>query len=129
LNKSELIDKVASAAGVEKRKAEDVLEAFFDTVTSQMKSGRDKVSWPGFGAFSSSQRAARTGRNPQTGAAVKIPASLAAKFTASSTLKQVLNAKGGAKKGAAGKKTAPARKASAKKATATKKARKATRKG
>jgi DNA-binding protein HU-beta len=51
------------------------------------------VAWPGFGSFSTSNRAARTGRNPQTGAEVKIAASTAMKFTASSALKQTLNPK------------------------------------
>src|SRR5687768_13402794 len=92
MNKSDLIDRVAGEAGVEKRQAEGVLDAFFNVVTSSVKGG-DKVAWPGFGSFSASKRAARTGRNPRTGAAVKIPASTAMKFTASSTLKSAMNAK------------------------------------
>ena len=121
VNKSDLIDRVAGAAGVEKRQAEGVLDAFFSTVVSSAKSG-DKVAWPGFGSFSISQRAARTGRNPQTGAPVKIAASKAMKFTASSTLKSTLNAKGGAaKKAAPAKKTA--KKAPAKKTAKTTKKR------
>jgi DNA-binding protein HU-beta len=114
VNKSELIDAVASGAGVEKRQAESVLNAFFETVRSQAKGG-DKVAWPGFGSFSTSKRNARTGRNPRTGAAVKIPASTGMKFTPSSTLKEFLNSKGA-------KKAAPAKKAPAKKAGAAKKA-------
>ncbi len=113
MNKPELIDKVASQAGVDRRQAEGVLNAFFETIKDTARGG-DKVSWPGFGSFSVSQRAARTGRNPQTGASVKIPASKAMKFSASSTLKEFLNARGGTKK------AAPAKKASAKKAPAKK---------
>jgi DNA-binding protein HU-beta len=88
--KSEMIDAVADAAGVSKADAERTLGAFFDHVVSVAKSG-EKVSWPGFGSFSTTQRSARTGRNPQTGAPVKIGASTAMKFTASSTLKSSLN--------------------------------------
>ena len=119
MNKSELIDAVASSAGVEKRQAESVLNAFFETVRSQAKGG-DKVAWPGFGSFSTSKRNARTGRNPRTGAAVKIPASTGMKFTPSSTLKDFLNSKGGTAKKAAPAKKAPAKKAATKKAPAKK---------
>ena len=66
--------------------------AFFDQVVGATKKG-DKVAWPGFGSFSTSKSAARTGRNPQTGAAVKIPATTRLKFTASSTVKTALNPK------------------------------------
>ena len=92
MTKSELIDAVAEAAGVSKSAAEKTIGAFFDTVVAQTKAG-NKVSWPGFGAFSTTKRAARTGRNPQTGAPVKIAASTAMKFSASSTLKSTLNGK------------------------------------
>ena len=111
MNKSELIDEVANAAGVEKRQTESVLNAFFNTVMNSTKSG-GKVAWPGFGSFSVSQRSARTGRNPRTGEAVKIPASKVMKFSASSTLKEALNVKA--------KKSAPAKKAGATKAPAKK---------
>ena len=92
MTKAELIDAVASAAGVTKSDAEKTLGAFFDTVTKAAKKG-DKVAWPGFGSFSTSKSAARTGRNPQTGAEVKIAASTRMKFTSSSTLKAALNPK------------------------------------
>lgn len=88
--KAEMIDAVADKAGVSKADAEGTLSAFFDYVVSQAKSG-EKVSWPGFGSFSTTQRSARTGRNPQTGAPVQIPASTAMKFSASSALKSELN--------------------------------------
>ena len=92
MTKAELIDAVADAAGVSKADAERTIGAFFDTVVSSTNKG-DKVAWPGFGSFSTSKSAARTGRNPQTGAAVKIPASTRMKFTASSTVKSALNPK------------------------------------
>jgi DNA-binding protein HU-beta len=113
LNKSELVDRVATASSVAKRDVENVVDALFDTVKNAVKGG-DQVAWPGFGSFKGSQRSARTGRNPQTGAPVKIPASRGMKFTSSAALKELLNAKSPAKKAttkkASGKK-APARKA------------------
>jgi DNA-binding protein HU-beta len=92
MTKAELIDAVADAAGVSKADAERTIGAFFDAVVTTTKKG-EKVAWPGFGSFSTTKRPARTGRNPQTGAPVKIAASTAMKFTASSTLKSNLNAK------------------------------------
>lgn len=92
MTKAELIDAVADAAGVSKADAERTVGAFFDTVLSTTKKG-DSVTWPGFGKFSTTKRPARTGRNPQTGEPVKIKASTAMKFTASSTLKTALNGK------------------------------------
>jgi DNA-binding protein HU-beta len=121
VTKADLLDQVASSAGVSKQQAESVLNSFFETVRGSAKSG-NKVGWPGFGSFSASQRSARTGRNPQTGAAVKIPASTAVKFSAAQGLKDFMNARGAAKK-AAGKKAA-AKKAPAKKAGGAKKAAK-----
>ncbi len=115
LKKSELIDAVASSAGVDKRQAEGVLDTFFDTVMSEAKGG-GKVAWPGFGSFSTSRRSARNGRNPQTGAPVKIAASTGMRFTASSTLKTYLNAKG-TKKAAAKKESASTTKAPSAKTT------------
>ena len=133
MNKSELVDAVASKADVGRSQAENVLNAFFDTVQNEARSG-NKVSWPGFGSFSTSQRAARTGRNPQTGAPVKIAASTAMKFSAASGLKDFLNSRGGAGGGGGGgakksaaKKSAPAKKSGgggAKKAGAKKAAKK-----
>ena len=92
MTKAELIDAVAKEAGVTKADAERTIGAFFDTVVKTAKKG-DKVAWPGFGSFSTSKSAARTGRNPQTGAPVKIAASTRMKFTSSSTLKAELNPK------------------------------------
>jgi DNA-binding protein HU-beta len=76
---------------VSKADAERTIGAFFDHVTTATK--KEKVAWPGFGSFSQTKRAARTGRNPQTGAPVKIAASTAMKFTPSATLKTTLNPK------------------------------------
>ncbi len=120
MNKADVIDRVAGAAGVAKQQVEGVLEAFFDTIKSAVRGG-DRVGWPNFGAFSSTDRKARTGRNPRTGEPVEIPASKAIKFTPGSALKGYLNPSPPAGKKAAGKK-APAKKAAAKKAPATKKA-------
>jgi DNA-binding protein HU-beta len=92
MTKAELIDAIAASAGVSKADAERTVGAFFDTVVSSTKKG-DKITWPGFGSFATTQRAAREGRNPQTGEPVKIKASTAMKFTASSTLKSALNSK------------------------------------
>jgi DNA-binding protein HU-beta len=123
LNKTELLDSVAREAGVGKSDAERVLNAFKQILRGAVRSG-DKVSWPELGAFSVTQRKARTGRNPRTGAAVKIPASRAVKFSASSSWKEFLNKSGGT----VAKRAAPARRGSSKKtapskATPTRKAR------
>jgi DNA-binding protein HU-beta len=90
MTKAELLDAVSGKANVSKADAERTIAAFFELVIDSAKKG-DKVSWPGFGAFSTSKRKARTGRNPQTGAPVEVPASVAMKFTSSSTLKAELN--------------------------------------
>ncbi|TVR26689.1 MAG: HU family DNA-binding protein [Ilumatobacter sp.] len=92
MTKAELIDAVADAAGVSKADAERTVQAFFDTVVTETKAG-GKVTWPGIGSFSTTERSARVGRNPQTGEEVQIAASTAMKFTASSTLKAALNPK------------------------------------
>ena len=90
MTKAELIDAVAAKANVSKADAGRTLEAFFDQVVASAKKD-DKIAWPGFGSFSTGKRAARTGRNPQTGEPVKIKASKTMKFTASTTLKAALN--------------------------------------
>jgi DNA-binding protein HU-beta len=90
MTKAELIDAVAAKAGTSKADAEKVITAFFDQVVASAKKG-DKVAWPGFGSFSVTKRAARTGRNPATGETIKVAASKALKFTPSSTLKSALN--------------------------------------
>ena len=84
--KSELITSVADRSGVTKTQADAVLSAFFDITAESVKAG-EKVSWPGFGAFSMSERAPRTGRNPQTGAPVKIGKSRSIKLSTSAPMK------------------------------------------
>ena len=90
MTKAELIDAIATESGVSKSDVESAVGAFFNIVTATAKAG-DKVTWQGFGAFSTSKSEARTGRNPQTGEPVQIAASTRMKFTASSTLKAALN--------------------------------------
>ncbi len=97
MTKAELIEQVATKAGVSKADAERSVGAFFDVVQGAAKKG-EKVAWPGFGSFSTSKSAARVGRNPQTGEPVKIAASTRMKFTSSSTLKAALNPKKKTKK-------------------------------
>jgi DNA-binding protein HU-beta len=91
-SKADLISDVAEAASVSKSDAEGVLGAFFDQVVSTAQAGGE-TAWPGFGKFSTSQRSARVGRNPQTGAPVDIPASIAMKFSSAAALKAALNGK------------------------------------
>ncbi len=81
MNKAELIDQIAKDAGITKVQAGEALEAFTGAVVSTLKKG-DKVTLVGFGTFSVAQRAARNGRNPQTGEVIKIKASKAPKFKA-----------------------------------------------
>ncbi len=89
MNKSELIDAIASNSGVTKADASRVLETFMMTVTQALKKG-DQVVLPGFGSFSTGNRSARTGRNPQTGATIQIKASRVAKFKAGKSLKEAV---------------------------------------
>lgn len=118
MNKSELVEHVRDAAGLDRRTAEAAVNAFVSAVMSDVKAG-NKVSISGFGIFNPTSRAARTGRNPQTGAPVKIAASKGVRFAPSAAFKNELNAGG---KKAAAKKAAPAKKATAKKAAPAKKA-------
>ena len=79
MTKEQMIEKMAKDAGISKRAANDAIKAFFDSVTSTLKKGQ-KVSFVGFGTFTTTKRKARTGRNPQTGASIKIPAARVPKF-------------------------------------------------
>ena len=90
MNKSELIDKVASEAGIGKSDAEKAVNAFIAVVTAAVASD-DKVTIPGFGAWSRTQRSARTGRNPRTGEPVHIPAAKAVKFSVGADFKKKVN--------------------------------------
>jgi DNA-binding protein HU-beta len=111
VNKSDVIQDVAGAAGVSRQDVEKVIDAFFDTVRVAVGNG-DRVAWPSFGSFSATDRQARIGRNPRTGEAVSIGASRALKFSASSALKTALNPPP-AKAAKKAKKAAPPAKASA----------------
>jgi DNA-binding protein HU-beta len=85
MNKSDLISKIAEDAGITKTQANATLDSFVDAVAKSLKKG-DKVTLVGFGTFSVSKRAARNGRNPQTGAVIKIKAKKVAKFKAGKEL-------------------------------------------
>lgn len=90
MTRAELIFAISEKAGLSKAEATKALTATLYSVTGALKSG-DKVSLIGFGTFSVSQRAARTGKNPQTGKALTIPASKTAKFKAGQKLKDAVN--------------------------------------
>jgi DNA-binding protein HU-beta len=79
MNKAELIDAMAANTGMTKADAKRALEAFVDTTSKALKGG-DRVALVGFGSFSVSKRASRKGRNPQTGAEIKIAAKKVVKF-------------------------------------------------
>lgn len=85
MNKSELVDSMAEGANLSKADAKRALEAFLD-VTGKALSKKDKVALVGFGTFSVSERAARKGRNPQTGKEINIAAKNVVKFKAGSEL-------------------------------------------
>ena len=90
MNKSDLVAAIAEAAGITKADASRALQALLETITSTMSNGGG-VSLTGFGTFSVSERAARTGRNPSNGKALKIPAKKVAKFKAGKGLSQAVN--------------------------------------
>jgi DNA-binding protein HU-beta len=117
VNKSQLVDKIVADTALGKREVEKVIGAFIQTVQESVKKG-EKVSLPGFGGWSQTQRKARTARNPRTGAAVKVPAGKGVKFTVGATFKSVVAAKRGTAAAKAPAKKATAAKAPAKKAPA-----------
>lgn len=90
MNKSDLIDAMASDAGISKVAAESALKSFMSSVTNTLKDG-GKVTLVGFGTFSVSKRSARSGRNPQTGAEITIAAKNVAKFKAGTELRNAVN--------------------------------------
>ena len=90
MSKTELVAAIAEKTGLTKKDSEAAVNAFIGTVTEQLKTG-EKVQLIGFGTFEVSERAARTGRNPQTGADMTIAASKAPKFKAGKALKELLN--------------------------------------
>lgn len=90
MNKTELVAAIAEKAELSKKDAEKALAAFTDVVADTLKNG-DKIQLVGFGTFEVSERAAREGRNPQTGETMKIAASKAPKFKAGKALKDMVN--------------------------------------
>jgi DNA-binding protein HU-beta len=136
VNRTELVDAVASKTDLDKKHAEAAVAAVTESIVTETRAG-NKVAIFGFGTFSPSARAARMGRNPQTGAPVKIAASKGVRFAPASAFKEALNSRGKAaaakkaapakKAAAAAKKAAPAKKAAAAKAVPAKKAAKATK--
>jgi DNA-binding protein HU-beta len=142
VNKGELVESMTQRSGLDKRQAEGALNAFVNAVMDAVKGG-DRVAILGFGTFNPRSRSARTGRNPQTGAPVKIAASKSVGFAPGAAFKTTLNTKGGTKKAAPAKpptrsgsaassgarQKAPAKKsAAASKAAASSKAAKSTKK-
>jgi DNA-binding protein HU-beta len=90
LNKAELIEKIANESELSKASAERALNAAIAAIIKAVTKG-DRVQLIGFGTYSSGKRAARVGRNPQTGAAIKIAASKTVKFTAGKAFKDAVN--------------------------------------
>jgi DNA-binding protein HU-beta len=142
VNKAELIDAIADRLGADKRAANNAVEAVLDTITRAVAAG-EKVAITGFGVFEKQVRKARTGRNPQTGAVVKIKATSVPKFRPASTFKEVVSgakklakaaplvggSSGGSRSGTkATAKKAPAKKSTAKRAPAKKAAKKTAKK-
>ena len=92
MNKTELVAAIAEKTELSKKDSEKALKAFTEVVSDQLKKG-DKIQLVGFGTFEVSKRAARTGKNPQTGKEIKIAASNAPKFKAGKALKDTVNNK------------------------------------
>ena len=92
MTKAELVAAIAKETDLTKAKAEDALNSFLSTVEKTLKKA-EKIALTGFGTFSVSNRKARTGRNPQTGAVIKIKATKVPKFTAGKGLKEAVGGK------------------------------------
>ena len=125
MNRTELAESVSSKTGLDKRHAEAAVEAVTEAIVAEIKSG-NRVSIFGFGSFEPRARAARTARNPQTQATVRVPASKSVAFKPAAAFKETLNSRGKAAAKKAPAKSA-AKKAPAKKAPAKKAAAKATK--
>ena len=92
MNKTELVDAIAKETGLSKKDSEKAVKAFTEALSKELKK-KGKVQLVGFGTFETAKRAARTGKNPQTGAAIKIPAATVPKFKAGKALKDAVNGK------------------------------------
>jgi DNA-binding protein HU-beta len=90
MNKADLIDRIAAGCGISKTQAGSAIDTTVDSITSALRKG-DRVALIGFGTFAVSQRKARNGRNPQTGATIKIAARRVAKFSPGAELKKAVN--------------------------------------
>jgi DNA-binding protein HU-beta len=90
MNKGDLVEKLADAADISKAAADRALSAAIDAIVKSVSKG-DDVALVGFGTFKQGKRAARIGRNPQTGAEIKIPAAKTVKFTAGKAFKDAVN--------------------------------------
>nr|WP_321452483.1 HU family DNA-binding protein [uncultured Carboxylicivirga sp.] len=90
MNKAQLIDAIAGEAGITKADAKKALDAFIKVTSDSLKTG-GRVALVGFGSFGVSERSARTGRNPQTGKEIEIPAKKVVKFKAGSELSDAIN--------------------------------------
>jgi len=89
MNKQDIVAKIAKDTGVTKTCAAEALNSLIDGITKSLKKG-DSVSFVGFGTFKTAQRKARMARNPQTGAAIKVPKRRVPRFTAGKALKQAV---------------------------------------
>ena len=92
MNRQELVEAIAASTDISKTAADAAVKALIETIGDELQKG-GKVQLVGFGSFETSRRAARTGRNPQTGAETKIPACIAPKFKAGKALKDKVNTK------------------------------------
>jgi DNA-binding protein HU-beta len=90
MNKQELISKIAQDTGITKTSAAQAVDSFFEGITKSLKKGQP-ITFVGFGTFKTAQRKARTARNPQTGAEVKVPKRRVVRFSAGKALKTALN--------------------------------------
>ncbi|MDR2260109.1 MAG: HU family DNA-binding protein [Azoarcus sp.] len=93
MNKGEFVEALADRLDIPRAQAERALSGVLEIISEQLVKG-EKIAFTGFGSFEVSKRAARTGRNPQTGATIKIAESNVPKFTAGATLKSAVNPSG-----------------------------------
>ncbi|HVL63744.1 MAG TPA: HU family DNA-binding protein [Actinomycetota bacterium] len=97
MNRSELVSAIAERTGLDSKSVDSALRGFYEVVANVAATGQDKITIPGFLSFEQAQRSARTGRNPQTGEEMQIPATKTVKVSVGSKLKNI----------AAGKDSAP----------------------